>query len=152
MKPNKQNIINAILIELEKGIERVDCLATVGKRWQLSTRTFDRLWKEANQQYKNKQESINKELLATDIENKKQVLKTTNLDKIDRILIAEKIALGTPKKVDGTIIMPSPSDQLKALDYLEKVHGGYAPTKTESENVNKNEISIKPIDWVNSDV
>ena len=130
MKPNKQNIINDILIELEKGISYTDCLVLNGSRWFKPKTSFTRLWKEANEQYRNKQESINKELLSIDIENKKQVLKSTLLDKIDRILIAEEIALKNGAKV-------TVGDQLKALDYLSKIHGDYAPQKVESEtNVN----------------
>jgi hypothetical protein len=54
--------------------------------------------------------------------------------------IAESIALGKAKRVEGQIIMPSPSDQLKALDYLAKIDGDYAPAKianTDSEGKDK---------------
>lgn len=130
MKPNKQNIINDILIELEKGIGYKACLSLNGTIWHTPERTFARYWKEANEQYKQRQELINKELLRVDIENKKQVLKSTLLDKIDRILIAEEIALKNGAKV-------TVSDQLKALDYLSKIHGDFAPQKIENEtNVN----------------
>jgi hypothetical protein len=88
---------------------------------------------------------IQKQINDAEVENKKEVLKTANLTKIDRILIAEKIALGTAKKVEGTIIMPTPSDQLRALDYLGKIYGDYAITKSETE-VNINEIIFKVIE------
>lgn len=55
MKANKESIITEILIELEHGIKRGECLAKIGKKWQTKERTFDRLWKEANQRHKNAQ-------------------------------------------------------------------------------------------------
>lgn len=133
MKPNKQNIINDILIELEKGVGYKECFGLIQTKLDIVRSTFSNYWKEANEQYKNKQETINKELLSIDIENKKEVLKTTNLTKIDRILIAESIAMAYIYKV-------TPNDQLKALEYLGKIHGDFAPTKTEIE-INK----IEPV-------
>ena len=51
VKSNKQIIIDAIIKEINFGKERGKVLATVGKKWQLSIRTFDRYWKEAQKQH-----------------------------------------------------------------------------------------------------
>lgn len=130
-KPNKQNVIDEILIELEKGISYTNCLSVNGSKWQKPQRTFDRYWTEAQNQYQIRHQLINNEIIKQAVENKKEVLKVANLTKIDRILIAEKIAMGNAKKIDGIILVPSPSDQLKALDYLAKINSDYAPTKTD---------------------
>jgi hypothetical protein len=63
--------------------------------------------------------------------NQKEVLKTSNLTKIQRILIAEEIAIGKPKRLGKEVILISPMERLKALDYLAKINSDYAPTKTE---------------------
>ena len=51
-KPNKESIITDILIELN-GVnnQRGEVLAKVGNKWQLSERTFDRIWKDANSRH-----------------------------------------------------------------------------------------------------
>jgi hypothetical protein len=42
--------------------------------------------------------------------------------------------------------MPTPSDQLRALDYLGKIYGDYAITKTETE-LKFNKVSDVQ-DWI----
>lgn len=131
MKPNKQKYIDFIIDNLENGnVQYKDVMLLFVSNFQLTEKTFVVYWKLANEKHKERQESINKELLSVDIENKKQVLKSTNLDKIGRILIAEEIALKNVDKI-------SASDQLKALDYLSKIHGDFAPQRIENEtNIN----------------
>ena len=75
--------------------------------------------------------------------NQKEVLKTANLTKIDRILIAEEIAIGKPKKIGNDVIIISPMERLRALDYLAKIHSDYAPTRTD---ITTNGGSINPHD------
>lgn len=131
MKPNKQKYIDFIIDNLENGnVQYKDVMLLFVSNFQLTEKTFVVYWKLANEKHKERQESINKELLSVDIENKKQVLKSTNLDKIGRILIAEEIALKNGDKI-------SASDQLKALDYLSKINGDFAPQRIENEtNIN----------------
>jgi hypothetical protein len=137
MKPNKQKYIDFIIDNLENGnVQYKDVMLLFVSNFQLTEKTFVVYWKLANERHKERQESINKELLSVDIENKKQVLKSTNLDKIGRILIAEEIALKNGDKI-------SASDQLKALDYLAKIYGDFAPVKTEIE-INK----IEPVTFI----
>ena len=57
------------------------------------------------------------------INQQKEAIKTLLLDKLGRMKIAEKIALDE-KNVNS-------SDRLKALDYLSKIEGDYASTKTD---------------------
>jgi (p)ppGpp synthase/HD superfamily hydrolase len=159
MKPNKQNIINDILIELEKGIERVDCLAIIANKWQTATRTFDRYWKEANEQYKIKLESINKSLLEQSTEEQKERLKSGLKSKTDRLLILQNLIDNcleqlTTKECEDVYFQngePYPyqrqmnqrelNDTRKTLNTLQieisKIQGDYAPQRIESEsNIN----------------
>ena len=85
MKAAKQNIISDLLIELEKGTERGKALAKVGKKWQLSNRTFDRHWKVAQEQYKLRSQEIEKELLKQSTEAEKERLKEAILSKNETI-------------------------------------------------------------------
>ena len=57
------------------------------------------------------------------INQQKEAVKTLLLDKLGRMKIAEQIALDE-KNVNS-------SDRLKALDYLSKIEGDYASTKTD---------------------
>jgi len=80
----------------------------------------------------NEWQEIKNKTTAESIEaNQKEVLKTANLTKIDRILIAEEIAIGKPKKIGNDVIIISPMERLRALDYLAKIHSDYAPTRTD---------------------
>ena len=53
-KISKQKAIELILVELDKGSTYSDCLNLIGPKWSLSTTTFKRYWKEANQTYTGK--------------------------------------------------------------------------------------------------
>jgi hypothetical protein len=135
VKPNKENIVKDILIELEKGISYNECLALNGTKWQLAVRTFARYWNTANEAYK---EALNKrqtelDALTTDLE--KERLKSAILTKFQRMEIASSIAMGKSWKSGGVLIVPTAGDRTRALDYLSKIDGDYAPTKTESEIV-----------------
>lgn len=85
-------------------------------------------WQEA------KNKAIDKQIQA----NVTDTLKKANLTKVDRILIAESIALNE----DGTA---NNADKLKALDYLSKIDGDYAPTKTANTDSSGNDID-SPLD------
>lgn len=131
MKPNKENIIQDILIELEKGTTYTDCFVVIGRNWTLSESSFKRYWKDANEAYK---EALNKRqaelnALTTDLE--KERLKSAILTKFERMEIASNIAKGKAWKSGNVMIVPNASDRMKACDYLSKIDGDYAPTKTD---------------------
>lgn len=143
MKPNKENIINDILIELEKGITYSDCLALNGRKWQLSPRTFARYWKDANEAYKEALNKRQKELADISTEAEKERLKSALLTKHERILIAQSIAQGKAWKSGDIKIVPSAGDRIRALDFIAKVEGDYSPIKSETTINGVDEIIVK---------
>lgn len=56
-------IVSKILSELAKGGYRTSIMATIGNSWQISVRTFDRLWKKANEMHKEGQKSIQSKIV-----------------------------------------------------------------------------------------
>jgi len=135
-----QHIIDAIIKELEFGADRGKALAKVGKAWQLSTRTFDRLWKEANRQHTERKQAIKKELDAVDtaeaIKARKMAIMSANERKeyLTKI-IKGQIKVKRPFVIAGEIkefaVEPDQADRLKAIAELNKMEGDYAPAKTE---------------------
>ena len=61
----------------------------------------------------------------------KERLKSAILTKFERMEIASNIARGKAWKSGNVMIVPSASDRMKACDYLSKIDGDYAPTKTD---------------------
>lgn len=82
MKANKETIISDILIELN-GVnnQRGEVLAKVGKKWQLSDRTFDRLWKEANSRHEISQLEQQKKINEESIKGTQKLIESTNITK-----------------------------------------------------------------------
>ena len=72
----------------------------------------------------------------------KERLKTALLTKHERMLIAQSIAQGKAWKAGSTMVVPSAGDRMKALDYLSKIEGDFAPSKTELD-INSKELIIK---------
>lgn len=143
MKPNKENIINDILIELEKGINYNECLILFGTKWNLPKTTFTRYWKNANDRYREVLNSRQKELdvLTTDLE--KERLKSAILTKYERLMIAQGIAQGKARKIGDTVMIPSDGDRIRALDFIAKVEGDYTASKTEIEILKGAKITIE---------
>jgi len=143
MKPNKENIINDILIELEKGINYNECLVLFGTKWNLPKTTFTRYWKNANDRYREVLNSRQKELdvLTTDLE--KERLKSAILTKYERLMIAQGIAQGKARKIGDTVMIPSDGDRIRALDFIAKVEGDYTASKTEIEILKGAKITIE---------
>lgn len=123
-KINKQVVIDNILSEIEKGSTYSDCLRLIATSCDLHKATFTRYWKEANKTYLERRQSIEKELTGERLEAEKERLKSNILTKTQRMQLATDIALNEES---------SNNDKLKALDYLSKIEGDYAPVQTESE-------------------
>jgi hypothetical protein len=141
MKPNKEQYIDFIIDELNKGnVQYKDVMLVFVSKFELTEQTFVRYWKTANEAHREAQQAIKEAKEVQTIANEIDKLKTLNLTKIDRMKIAEGIAMGKAKRIEGQIIVPSHSDQLKALDYLAKIEGDYAPTK---QDVKINRIGIE---------
>jgi len=144
-KADKQIIIDAIIKGIELGKDRGNMLATVGKKWQLSQRTFDRHWKVANQQHTAKQQAIKEKLAAIDtqaaIEARKKAIMTAD----ERKELLTSIANGTlkikkPFVIGGKIMEypaePDHTDRKNAIAELNKMGGDYSPTKLEATGAN----------------
>jgi hypothetical protein len=135
---NKTAYTDFILTELNKGnVKYNDVCSVFCSKFRLSERSFDKYWKLANVTYSEQRTAIDKERLSTTIEIEKEAVKTLILDKVARMKIAEEIAIGKAKRVEGQIVMPSFTERMRALDYLSKIEGDYAPERKEikSENV-----------------
>lgn len=143
--------VDFIVEQMQNGnVDRADILAIFGKKWHKSERTFDRYFKAAKELHQKWNEERN------DIKNKKLLKKEKELIEMglltqnERFKIADDIAKGTERKIKvgakEEILIPSAAEQLKALDYLAKVHGDYAAQKTELTGANgKDLIPDRPI-------
>ena len=83
-------------------------------------------------------------------EAEKERLKSAILTKYERILIAQSIAQGKAWKAGNTMVVPSAGDRIRALDYLAKIEGDYAPNKTDIK-VLSTEINIVGKKFANED-
>ncbi len=138
MKPSKQIIVDFIVAELKQGSERGEVLAKVVKKWQTTTRTFDRYFKEAKEQHIAAQKLIKDELAKVSVEQAKESLKKQILTADERKEILSKIALG---ELEAEILLvtkdgikkakqkPSHNDMKGAIAELNKMEGDYAATK-----------------------
>ena len=138
LKPNKENIITEILIELEKGISFTACAELFDMNWSLPSTTFKRYWKEANERYQTVNVTAQKELSDIFLEGKKEALKKAILTKHERMEILTQIAKGEIPLVkhivcDGVIqevdVVPAWADRKAAIAELNKMDGEYAPIK-----------------------
>lgn len=129
-KISKKKSVELILSEMKKGnVNPVSVLGKIGKNWEISQSSFYRHWKEASNTFEKYQNSIQKQLLEEDTALAKERLKKAILTREERMEIATKLAKGEAWKVNGSLTIPSASDRLKALDYLSKLDGDYAPKK-----------------------
>jgi hypothetical protein len=146
MKPNKEQYIDFILNELHNGnVLYKDVCDVFLRKFAITRQSFDKYWKLANEAHREAQQAIKEAKEVQTITNEIDKLKTLNLTKIDRMKIAEGIAMGKAKRIEGQIIVPSHADQLKALDYLAKIEGDYAPTKVAQTDVEGNDAKLKVI-------
>ena len=76
------------------------------------------------------------------LESEKERLKSAILTKFERMEIASNIAKGKAWKSGNVMIVPNASDRMKACDYLSKIDGDYAPSKTDV-TVNENKVTIE---------
>lgn len=151
-KPNKQVQIDFIISCLQNADDRGKTLAKVGKKWQISIRTFDRLFKIAKEQHTEAQGLLKKAKTDVIIEQGIKELKLNILTAQERKEYLTKLVNGetTVKKVIGyELIMnasgkkvpqlitiqdePNHNDRIKALAELNKMEGEYAPTKTNTK-------------------
>lgn len=140
MKPNKENIITEILIEIEKGANFTQCSNLFEIVWSLPPSTFKRYWKIASDRFRERQHRIQTELEGVALELEKEALKKAILTKQERMEILSEIArgeMGMLKYIvcDGGIyereIDPMWKDRKDAIAELNKMDGSYTPLKTD---------------------
>ena len=120
MQENKETYISFILAELEKGTERGKVLAKAGKKWQISVRSFDRLWKVAKERHIDTQKAAQTAMANQSIDAAVKRQGGAIMSKERRMQIATAIAEDLAEQT---------SDRLKAMDYLSKIEGDYAAIK-----------------------
>lgn len=141
---NKQTYIDFIVNELNKGnVQYKDVCSVFCSKFQLSERTFNSYWKNANVAFSKQREAINKEKLIATIDQEKKEVKRAIIDKFEALEILSDIAKGKAKRIEGQIVMPSPSEQRQAIDSIAKIQGWNSPIENELKVVN-----IPPIQWV----
>ena len=132
MKADKETIISEILIELNGiGNSRAEILAKVGKKWQLSNRTFDRVWKIAQERHIDAQKTKQTDIANIDKEQCKELQEKHNItrDSLVEELNEVKLLAKIPDdfgKINVTAI-------IKAIEVQAKLLGLNEPTKTETK-------------------
>ena len=113
--------------------KKADVVRNFAEKCGKSSRTVER-WvmkaQEYNRERLKKQEVIKDEAMA---ENAIKQFEAGLLSRNEVLKILSDIAKGDTKTVDGTIIVPTPSEQIKAIQQLSKMQGWDAPIKTEQK-------------------
>lgn len=138
VKPEKELIVNEMLSEIDFGASRGECLAINAEKWQLTTRTFDRYWKEALSRFTAFNLKTQNALDEVRVDAAKKRLKKAIMDKEERMELLTQIARGKLKykkevvTKDGVTIIeakPEFSDRKNAVAELNKMDGSYEPIK-----------------------
>lgn len=139
-KPNKENIITDLLIELEKGISYTECARLNEGKWGLPRNTFLRYWKESNARHLIVQQKIQNALAEYTLKQEKKRLRKAILSKEERMYILTDIATGDitvtkPVVCNGVIqdyiTTPNCIDRRGAIAELNKMDGSYSPIRTD---------------------
>lgn len=80
-KPNKENIITEMLIELKKGISYSQCFEVNKSKWKLTEGTFVRYWKEANTRHQTSQLEQQKVINEQSIKGAEKIIQELNITK-----------------------------------------------------------------------
>jgi len=119
----KQHYISFIVDELRKGnVDRANVLAEFGNHWQKGTRSFDRYWKLANNQYAEQQQVIEKKKMQKFTQAELQALDDGIISKREAEKILSDIATNGKN---------SNSDRKQAIDTLSKLKGWNEPDKVD---------------------
>lgn len=130
---------------MEEGLTFNDTYAAICRNMQLSERAFANYWKECQQEYKERQNRLEKEKDDVRVEMEKEAVKYDILSRFERMEIATKIARNNPKRIptkldangnpiEYSLVYNSAAEVVRALDYLSKIDGDYAPEKQELEH------------------
>lgn len=136
-KPNKENIITEILIELERGTTYKDCFGVILSRFKLSEPTFVTYWKIANERHLINQQATQKVLAEQSTVNDLERLKIGILDKTEALKILTEIAKD-PLKESAMGMVSAKTEQISAIKTIADLQGWNSPTKSENTTVNLN--------------
>jgi hypothetical protein len=154
-----KRVIEVADYDLYNSKGRKDALAKFGKKWQISDRSFDRIWKEAKEYNKpriKKQEKAKDDVL---VEKAKDAIKKNILsrEKAEEILsniangqgrqVVKEFGLvnGKVEAVKWDIIAPTDNERVRAIDKLSEMKGWDAPTKQEITGKDGRPLNPEPI-------
>jgi len=140
MKPNKENIITEILIELEKGIGFSECLELFGTKWNLPKTTFSRYWKTANERHLINQQEAQKRIGDILTDNLINNLNSAILSKNEALEILTEIAKAEIKEAkEGEIqnFPPKVIERIQAIKTISEMQGWNAPIKSDIKTDNE---------------
>jgi hypothetical protein len=161
----KETYVATILDELRKGnVERGKVLAKLGKQWQMPARTFDRYWKQAQEQHKilteaieHRKDEATTEQALKDVSNglKSKSQRMDNIQKqitdLENILesgitddtIIDKGEATDIKRPITAVERATITRAIVSLNAeLNKMDGSYAPTQTNNKNENSGKIIV----------
>jgi hypothetical protein len=134
---NKKTYTDFIISELNKGnVKYNDVCLLFCTKFDLTKQSFNKYWKIANTEHTEQREAINNAKLEESISLEKEAVKRNILSKHDALEILSEIAQGKVKKVEGTLIIPSPSDRKGAIESIAKIEGWNAPNKLDISTEN----------------
>jgi hypothetical protein len=155
-KSNKIVIVDFIILCLKKGEDRVNIMAKLVKKWQLSPRSFDRYLKKAKDEHLKQQELIKNELFEVDKQAAITALNKAILTVQHRKELLSKIATGqikiATKEVKWNAVtkkfqtipfieLPTHTARISAIAELNKMDGDYAPTKVAQTDSSGKDVS-----------
>ena len=125
-----EKYIEFIINEFQNGeVDKRTIFAKICEKMRIGSRTYDTVWKKAQQRHSERANLARQKKDEQYIEMASKVEIGAIIDKARRMAIASEIAEG--KLTDGQGREPDFNARLKALDYLAKVEGDYAPIKNE---------------------
>lgn len=147
MKPNKQNIINDILIELEKGKSYKEVSLVILRKFKFTEPTFVKYWKIANETHAERQELIKRELERDSVDSAKERLKKAILTREEGLAMLSITAKLIYAKINNEKESPSvyeANSLNNIVSNMAKLEGWNAPVKQAQTDSKGNDV--KPID------
>lgn len=147
-KISKQKAISEIVKGLRKGYSREDLLASIGVKWQIASRTFDRYFPEAQETHSKEQQEIERLAREQLIQTKKEELKSEILsiqqrkEFLTKLITAKTRVTQFGKATIETFQNEGDDDddrleiitndiKIRALQELNRMDGAYTPTQFE---------------------
>lgn len=131
IKANKEELITQILTAMEAGHGYSDTMRLLASKYDYHKATLTRYWNEAQRRYQEAQQARQKAIMEEGTAAAEKRLKSAIITRERRMEIASDIAEGKPWKVGNEVVVPSASDRIRALDWLARVEGDYAPERRE---------------------